>query len=95
MENVMASIAASARPKSFGALSKVWPWLVLLGLVLTVAAVAEQTGSPISCERHQGAFSKGFSLGFDIDKTDCRISSIKDSPTIQFWDVPPYVGVRW
>lgn len=91
----MVSIAGNARPDSFGALSRVWAWLVLLGLVLAVPAVAEQTGLPISCERHQGGFGRGFSPDFDIDRTDCRISSIKDSPTVQFWDVPPYVGARW
>jgi hypothetical protein len=48
---------------------------------------------PISCERHRGDFSNDFSSDFDINRVECRISSLKHSPTIRIWGSAPYVGV--
>ncbi len=56
-----------------------------------VGGACPETAFP-SCERHRGAFSSGFSSGFDIDRIDCRFSSIKLSPTLRIWDSSPYFG---
>ena len=70
-------------------------FLVLVGL-LTVARVSELPQSPISCERHHGDFSNDFSPpDFDVNSVDCRVSWIKNSPTIRFWSTAPYLGIRW
>jgi len=94
----MTFTVATARPDNFfAALLKLTALLALIGFALIFVATAEKAGSPssVSCEHHNGAFDKGFSADFDIDRTDCRIPSIKNSPTVGFWGVLPYVGVRW
>jgi hypothetical protein len=88
----MTSITETA-PRSDGR-SKQLAFL-MMGLCLTVAAVWLITQSPISCERHRGAFSTDFSPDFDINRIECRVTSVKHSPTIRFWGVAPYVGVDW
>ena len=90
----MTSIDGTALPRPFDARSKLLAFLVL-GLALTVARVSELTQSPISCERHHGDFSNDFSPDFDINSVDCRVSWIKNSPTIRFWSTAPYLGIRW
>jgi hypothetical protein len=70
-------------------------WIAaVLALLTSIAMVAQLTQSPISCEHHKGAFSNDFSSDFDINSFDCRVSSIKNSPTIRFWGVSPYVGIK-
>jgi hypothetical protein len=91
----MSAILNDGYPKRPGALSKVWAWLALLGIIFSIAAVTEQAGSPVSCQRHVGDFGKGFSIDFDIDRIDCQASFLEKSPIIQFWGVSPYVAVRW
>jgi len=88
----MTSIDGTALPRSFDA--RFLAFLVLVGLAL-IGMVSELAQPSISCERHQGGFSNGFSPGFDINSVDCRVSSIKDSPTIRFWGVSPYFGINW
>jgi hypothetical protein len=90
----MASIDVTALPRPSDARSKLLALLVLVGLVAFVM-VAELTQSPISCKRRDGAFSNAFSPAFDINSVECRASWIKNSPTIEFWGVSPYVGVKW
>ena len=75
--------------------SKLWAIFVLVFLGMTFVSAAELIHTPISCEQHQGAFSNGFSPAFDIDRIDCRMSWIKNSPTIRFWKVRPFVGIKW
>jgi hypothetical protein len=93
--SAVASIDVTALPRPFDSRSKLLALLVLVGLVASVAMVTELTRSSISCERHKGAFSNDFSPDFDINSLDCRASWIKNSPTIRFWGVSPYVGVKW
>jgi hypothetical protein len=83
-----------ARPFDAVAASKSWAILVLAFLCLTLASVAERVQSPISCERHQGAFGNGFSPAFDINSVDCRVSWIQNSQTVRFWGVYPFVGIK-
>ena len=69
-------------------------FLVLVGL-LTFARVSELTQLPISCDCHRGEFSNDFSPpDFDVNSVDCRVSWIKNSPTIRFWSTAPYLGIR-
>jgi hypothetical protein len=75
--------------------SKLWAIVVLAFLGLTFVSAAQPVQSSLSCERHKGSFSNGFSPAFDIDSIDCRISQIKSLPTIRFWGVRPYVGIKW
>lgn len=91
----MASIDMTAVPRPFDSRSKLLAFLVLVGLVASVVMVTELAQSPISCERHKGDFSNDFSPDFDINSVDCRVSWIKNSPTIRFWGVSPYVGIKW
>ncbi len=92
----MTFTVATARPDNFfAALLKLMALLALIGFVLIFVAIAEKAASSISCEDHKGGFDKGFSAGSDIDRTDCRTSSIKNSPALEFWSVPPHLGVRW
>jgi hypothetical protein len=85
-------VAAPCRPLE---LSKLWAVLLAVGLGLTFASAAELPQSPISCGRHQGAFSNDFSPNdFDINSVDCRVSWIKNTPTIRFWGVSPFVGIK-
>ncbi|MGQ0445558.1 MAG: hypothetical protein ACT4O2_10650 [Beijerinckiaceae bacterium] len=87
----MTSGNALLRPFDARALSA---FLVLVGLALSRAS--ELTQSPISCECHCGDFSNDFSPpDFDINGVDCRVSWIKNSPTIRFWSTAPYLGIRW
>jgi hypothetical protein len=88
----MTSIAETA-PR-FDGRSKRLAFL-MIALSLTFTAVWLLTQSPISCERHQGAFSNDFSSAYDINRIECRVSSLKHSPTIRFWGAAPYVGVDW
>jgi hypothetical protein len=67
--------------------------ITALGLSVAVAATWPIIQS--SCERHQGTFGAGFSTDFDINRIECRVASVKHSPTIRFWGVAPYVGVDW
>jgi len=72
--------------------------LTILVLIrfLNVVSVWELPQSPISCESHQDDFfSNDFSPDFDINSIDCRVSWIKNSPTIRFWSTAPYLGIRW
>jgi hypothetical protein len=69
--------------------------LAFLGMVSLVAVWELTLNRPISCERHQGTFSNDFSPDFDITRVNCRLSSIKNSPTIRFWGVSPYIGIKW
>jgi hypothetical protein len=66
---------------------------LFLGLMMWVA-VAEGGLKP-PCERHAGAFSSDFLADYDIDRIDCRILSMKRSPTVHFWPSAPYVGLDW
>jgi heme A synthase len=91
----MSAILTDGHTKSLSKLSKVWARLTLLGLILSIGAVTEHAGSPVSCERHAGSFGKGFSVDFDIDRIDCKASFLERSPVIQIWGVSPYVAVRW
>jgi hypothetical protein len=90
----MTSIDGTALPCPFDARSKLLAFLVLAG-ALTFASVSKLSQSPISCERHHGNFSNDFSPDFDINSVDCRVSWIKNSPTIRFWSAAPYLGIRW
>jgi hypothetical protein len=91
----VASIDVIGPPRSVDAKPKLLALLALVGLILSFAIVAELSQSPISCERHKGAFSAQFSTAFDVDSVDCRAAWIKHSPTIHFWGGSPYVGVTW
>jgi hypothetical protein len=93
----MTSIDGTALPHPLDARSKLLALLLFLVLLaLSVARVSELTQSPISCERHKGEFSNDFlPLDFDINSIDCRVSWIKNSPTIRFWSTAPYLGIRW
>lgn len=85
---------ALAAPRPFDVLSsKLWTVFVLMFLGLSLVSVAELIQSPISCKLHRGAFDSGFSADFDIDHLDCRISWMKDSPSIRFWRVYPFVAL--
>ena len=84
----MAAIDVATRHHPFGAVRKLLALVILFG---SFAAVAELT-SPVSCERHQGSFSNGFSTDFDINRTDCRVAGVKGL-TLRFWGVSPYVDV--
>jgi hypothetical protein len=64
-------------------------------IVLILAAKGEMIPSPISCERHGGAFSNDFSADFDINRVGCRSNWTKRSPTVSFFAVSPYVSVDW
>jgi len=76
--------------------SKRWAICVLLLLGLTFVAVAQLAAhSPISCEWDRGSLGRGFSTDFDISRLECRLSSIRDSPTVPFWSVRPFVGIAW
>jgi hypothetical protein len=91
----VASIDVIGPLRPVDAKSKLLALLVLVGLIL-FAMVAELSQSPpISCKRHDGAFSNDFSPDFDINRVDCRASWIKNSPTIRFWGVSPYLAVTW
>jgi hypothetical protein len=81
-------------PRPLTAHLKLLTCFVLMGL-LSVAVVAEQAQPHFPCDRHSGAFSNEVSSDFDIDRLDCHVSSVRNSPTIQFWSVPPYVGITW
>jgi hypothetical protein len=67
----------------------------LLAIGWSQVDIIAEMQSPISCQRHRGAFGDGFSPGFDIDRVDCRFSWIKDSPVLRFWRVYPFVGIQW
>jgi hypothetical protein len=85
---------ANNRPRP-SPLSRIWAGLALLGLIVGMVAVAGKASHAVSCERHKGAFGADFSSDFDINSTDCRISSIKDSPVIRFMGATPYVSIHW
>jgi hypothetical protein len=92
----MASSDAATRPSLLDDWWKFLPLLILIAMaILSFAKVAEQVKLSFSCERHLGAFSNAFSIAFDINRTDCRLSGVEDSPTIHLWEVPPYVGIDW
>ena len=52
----------------------------LLAIGWSRVDIIAEMQSPISCQRHHGAFSDGFSPDFDIDRVDCRFSWIDGSP---------------
>jgi len=85
---------AAARSSDLTA-SMRWAIFILAWLGLTLVSAAQPTQSPISCQWHRGAFSNAFSPAFDINSLDCRMSGIKDSPTVRFWSVYPFVGIKW
>ena len=93
MGKAMTALPWDTEIKRFRPLSKHWQRLVLLGLISAVVVVAAKAQTPISCEQHAGAFSNGFSADFDVSRLDCRVSTIKNSPTIQFLAVSPYVRI--
>jgi hypothetical protein len=90
----MRSIDAVQPPPFDMAASVRWALFVLRWLGLPLVLVAAWAQPPISCERHQGAFSNGFSPNFDIASIDCRASWLKNAPTIRFLGVPPFVGIE-
>jgi hypothetical protein len=94
MEETMSSIAVDKTSISFDKSSKRWVlWLIAFGV--SVALIATQAKSSVSCEFHKGSFDESFSVAFDIDRTDCRFTAIKGAPVLQIWRVWPYVGLRW
>jgi len=63
--------------------------LVLMALNVSFARVTDSFQFPISCEHHEGSFSTDFSIDFDINRVDCRMSWVRKSPTFHFWSVSP------
>jgi hypothetical protein len=87
------TIAVAAPAASFHKMSELWALICALGVTVVVAAEAHWP--PVSCERHAGAFGSGFSVGFDINRLECRANWIKRSPTLNVYGVSPYVSVSW
>jgi hypothetical protein len=87
----MSPIDVATLPRPIDIRTTLWCMLALAG-ALSVAMVSELTESPISCERQKGSFSNDFLPDFDINSFDCRVSWTKNSSTIRFWRVSPYVG---
>jgi len=96
MKNSIApNTIAIATPKpAFDKMSKRWA-LVVVALGLTVGVALDVYTPPISCERHGGAFSSGFSADFDIRRLECRANWMTRSPTLNLYGVSPYVSVTW
>jgi hypothetical protein len=91
--SLLDAVAIAASPRRFDAMSKWWAF-VIVAFGLTVATAAEGFRSPISCERF-GSFSAEFSIDFDVVRTECRISWMKNSPVIAFYGESPYVTASW
>ena len=72
-----------------------WMFAVFaLGVTFAAAAAIARTDLRTSCER-TGSFSAGFSRGFDVVRTECRVKRIRHSPLITFYEAPPYVELSW
>jgi hypothetical protein len=90
--SLLNAIAIAVSPRAFDAMSKWRAFVIALGL--TVATAAEGFRSPISCER-AGSFGVGFSIDFDVVRTECRVSRTTNSPVIAFYAESPYVTLNW
>lgn len=96
MKNSIApnTIAIAAPEPAFDKMSKLWAFVVVaFGLAVVVAL--EAYAPPISCARHTGAFSNGFSAAFDINRLECRAGTMARPPTLNIFGVSPYASVTW
>jgi hypothetical protein len=86
------AVAITMSPRRFDAMSKWWAFVNMALLGLTIVTSYEGFRSPISCER-AGGFGLGFSIDFDVVRTECRVSWMENSPVIAFYGESPYVTV--
>jgi hypothetical protein len=92
----VASIEVTALPLDDERSKRLALLMFFLGLIFVMVFALATPRPPISCKRHNGEFSSDFSPDFDISSIDCRTPSIKNSsPTIRFWDAPPYASIAW
>ncbi len=88
--SLLNAVAIAESPRRFDAMSKWWALVIVALLGLTVVTAVERFRSPISCEG-AGGFGAGFSIDFDVVRTECRVSWMKNSPVIAFYGESPYV----